>query len=204
MFLLDTDHLGILQRQTEPEFSRLIRRIGEHRPIDFLVPIVSFHEQVSGWNAYLHRALTPEAVVRAYVMFQQILADFSRMAVAPFDAAAAVEFDALRSAGVRVATMDLRIAAIAKSRQWTVLSRNLVDFQRVPGLRVEDWTTYAPSSEGPHLIKRRSTFRLIVSRSLPFSSPLGVSRYIGTFLKRRSLTSRRNGSLPIAPRPMPA
>ena len=124
MFLLDTDHLGILQRQTEPEFSRLIRRIGEHRPTDFFVPIVSFHEQVSGWNTYLHRARTPEAVVRAYVMFQQILADFARMAVAPFDAAAAVEFDALRSAGVRVATMDLRIAAIAMSRQWTVLSRN--------------------------------------------------------------------------------
>jgi tRNA(fMet)-specific endonuclease VapC len=73
-------------------------------------------------------------------MFQQILADFARMAVAPFDAAAAAEFDALRTAGVRVATMDLRIAAIAISRQWTVLSRNLVDFQRVPGLRVEDWT----------------------------------------------------------------
>jgi tRNA(fMet)-specific endonuclease VapC len=65
LFLLDTDHLGIMQRQTEPEFSRLIGRIGEHQPTEFLIPIVSFHEQVSGWNAYLHRARTPEAVVRA-------------------------------------------------------------------------------------------------------------------------------------------
>jgi tRNA(fMet)-specific endonuclease VapC len=36
--------------------------------------------------------------------------------------------------------MDLRIAAIALTRQFTVLSRNLVDFQKVPGLLVEDWT----------------------------------------------------------------
>ena len=140
MFVLDTDHLGIIQRQTQPEFSRLIVRIGQHPPAAFFAPIVSFHEQVSGWNAYLHRARTPEAVVRAYAMFQQILADFARMNVVPFDAPAVETFEALRTEAVRIGTMDLRIASIAASRQWTVLSRNTVDFVRVPGLRVEDWT----------------------------------------------------------------
>jgi len=140
VFLLDTDHLGIIQRQTQPEFSRLIGRIGQHPPAVFFAPIISFHEQVSGWNAYLHRARTSEAIVRAYAMFQQILADFARMSVVPFDAPAAAAFEALRAAGVRIGTMDLRIASIAASRQWTVLSRNSVDFARVPGLLVEDWT----------------------------------------------------------------
>lgn len=115
-------------------------RIGKHRSVDFFVSIVSFHEQVSGWNAYLNRSRSSTSVVRAYSMFQQILADFARMAVLPFDGFAAAEFDHLRSTGIRVATMDLRIAAIAISRQYGILSRNFVDFQRVPGLHVEDWT----------------------------------------------------------------
>jgi tRNA(fMet)-specific endonuclease VapC len=36
--------------------------------------------------------------------------------------------------------MDLRIASIALATGMTVLTRNLVDFQRVPNLNVEDWT----------------------------------------------------------------
>jgi tRNA(fMet)-specific endonuclease VapC len=41
---------------------------------------------------------------------------------------------------IRIGTMDLRIAAIALTHGATLLSRNLVDFKRVPELEVEDWT----------------------------------------------------------------
>jgi tRNA(fMet)-specific endonuclease VapC len=37
--------------------------------------------------------------------------------------------------------MDLKIAAIVLSHDATLLSRNLMDFRKVPGLKVEDWTT---------------------------------------------------------------
>lgn len=37
--------------------------------------------------------------------------------------------------------MDLKIAAITRSRHATLLSRILLDFRRAPGLRVEDWST---------------------------------------------------------------
>jgi tRNA(fMet)-specific endonuclease VapC len=36
--------------------------------------------------------------------------------------------------------MDLRIASIAIANQMTLLTRNRVDFERVPGLMFEDWT----------------------------------------------------------------
>ena len=73
-------------------------------------------------------------------MLHQILVDFSAAQVLAFDDAAARTCEELRTQGVRVGTMDLRIASIALSRDLTVLTRNLVDFQLIPGLRVEDWT----------------------------------------------------------------
>jgi len=35
--------------------------------------------------------------------------------------------------------MDLKIASVARVNDATLLSRNLQDFQKVPGLRVADW-----------------------------------------------------------------
>jgi tRNA(fMet)-specific endonuclease VapC len=140
MFLLDTDHIGIIQGRTIPEFERLWHRMEKHDASLFFVPIISFHEQVLGWNAYIGRATGTAGVVRAYQMFERILADFSASQLRSFDNQAAAIFDSLRSQGVRLATMDLRIAAIAIANRYTVLTRNLADFRRIPGVQVEDWT----------------------------------------------------------------
>lgn len=40
---------------------------------------------------------------------------------------------------MRIGTMDLKIAAICLAHDATLLTRNLVDFEKVPGLRVENW-----------------------------------------------------------------
>jgi tRNA(fMet)-specific endonuclease VapC len=53
-----------------------------------------------------------------------------------FDEPAAVAFQSLVRARVRIGTMDLKIAAVARSLNATLLSRNLKDFRKVPGLRV--------------------------------------------------------------------
>ncbi len=69
-----------------------------------------------------------------------VLKVFVTMPVLPFDTAAAVVFGGLQAQRIRVGTMDLRIAAIALSRGLVVLTRNVRDFGRVPGLLTEDWT----------------------------------------------------------------
>lgn len=71
---------------------------------------------------------------------RSLLDDFVVRPILDFDAAAAGEYQSLSEARLRVGTMDLRIAAIALAHNALLVSRNLADFQRVPGLKVEDWT----------------------------------------------------------------
>ena len=49
----------------------------------------------------------------------------------------------LERSGTPIGSHDLFIAAHARSRGMTLLTRNLREFQRVPGLTVEDWPTSA-------------------------------------------------------------
>ena len=49
-------------------------------------------------------------------------------------------FHRLKKQKLNIGTMDLRIAAIALHFGGTLVTRNLRDFRRVPGLPVEDWT----------------------------------------------------------------
>jgi tRNA(fMet)-specific endonuclease VapC len=46
----------------------------------------------------------------------------------------------LEAAGTPVGALDTLIAAHAISRDLTLLTRNLKEFKRVPGLKGEDWT----------------------------------------------------------------
>jgi tRNA(fMet)-specific endonuclease VapC len=57
----------------------------------------------------------------------------------PWDAEAAELFQRLRRQGVRIGSMDLKIGCIALAHDATLLTRNTVDFARVPGLRFENW-----------------------------------------------------------------
>jgi tRNA(fMet)-specific endonuclease VapC len=104
------------------------------------VSVISFQEQIAGWNTYIRRARNNETLVRGYAMFLAILTDFSTMNVLPFEASAAETFSRFRGQGVRVGTMDLRIGSIALVHNLTILTKNSVDFKRIPGLRIEDWT----------------------------------------------------------------
>ena len=62
--------------------------------------------------------------------------------VLEFDAAAAADFGRVRTAlrNQPIGPMDTLIAAHARSRDLIMVTANTVEFSRVPGLMVEDWT----------------------------------------------------------------
>ena len=139
MFLFDTNHISVWQRGEGASYERLCAHLEKHTGEEIFVSVVSFHEMVNGWNAYIVRRSKSESLVRAYFEFERILKDFSVMQLLPFDRKAAEVFDELARQRLRVGAMDLRIAAIAIANQMTLLTQNTVDFERVPGLQIEDW-----------------------------------------------------------------
>ena len=93
-----------------------------------------------GWLAVISRARNQPREVVAYERLQALLRFFNEIPVLDYTEGVAAQFEKLRRSRLCVATMDLRIAAIALTQDAMLLTRNLKDFQRVPNLRVEDWT----------------------------------------------------------------
>jgi len=131
--------LTIVQRGSGPEFDTLLGRL-QSADDDVYATIVSFEEQVRGWLAFVAGARSTAREVFAYSQLRLLLDDYGDRLVLDYDDDAAAEFQRLSKGRLRVGSMDLRIAAIALSRDATLISRNLRDFRRITALTVEDWT----------------------------------------------------------------
>jgi len=140
MVILDTDHVSFLHHGGTGPGLRLLQRLRTLDPSEIATSIVSFEEQTRGWLSFLAAARTMAAEIDAYRRLHGHLDIFCGVRVVEFDAAAATHFQQLRKLRLRVGTMDLKIAAIALASNAMVLTRNLADFRRVPGLRFDDWT----------------------------------------------------------------
>jgi tRNA(fMet)-specific endonuclease VapC len=138
VLVLDTNHVSELGYGT-PAGLRLRERLltsGE----DTATTIITVEEQLRGWLAKIHRLSDPHDQILPYRRLHERIEFFARWTVLPWDAAAADLFRKLRRQGVRIGTMDLKIASIALVHDATLLTRNASDFARVPELNVEDWT----------------------------------------------------------------
>jgi tRNA(fMet)-specific endonuclease VapC len=147
MFVLDSDYLSLIHRAESALGGRIRRRIEEVGSAEFATTIVNFDEQTRGWLAFAAKSKSNAELIEAYRRLEGHLRAFCPMQILSFDEPAATRCQALRSTKIRIGTCDLRIAAIVLSQNAILLSRNLVDFQRVPGLKVEDWTSGVTSVE---------------------------------------------------------
>ena len=69
MYLLDTDHLSLLQRSGEGA-QRLLARLADVSADEVAVTIISYEEQTRGWFSFLAQARSLEAQVKAYRLIQ--------------------------------------------------------------------------------------------------------------------------------------
>lgn len=139
MRILDTDHMSLLERGGGMALT-LQMRLDPLPETEIATTIVTYEEQMRGW---LSRAAQADTLVKTQAAYTRLISHietFQNIIILPFDSAAAAEYDRLRQMRIRIGTMDMRIAAIALANNATLLTRNLGDFGKVPGLRAEDWS----------------------------------------------------------------
>lgn len=137
MLVLDTNHLTELGYGKVPG-ARLSRRL-EKSGFDAVTTIVCAEEQLRGWLARIAKLRDVHEQIAAYAELGARVNFLAAFTLLPWDREAADLFLRLRKQGVRIGSLDLKIACIAIAHDATLLTRNTVDFARVPGLRFENW-----------------------------------------------------------------
>lgn len=134
VYILDTDHVTLHQRG----HAQVIAQCHQRLPNQLAVTVISVEEQMRGRLAQIGH---PNAsLASAYGLLGATLDYFCDLMVLPFDAAAHRRYEQLRGEGIRIGTLDLRIAAIVLQRNAILVTRNRRDFGRVPGLKLENWS----------------------------------------------------------------
>ncbi len=139
MILLDTDHLSVLSEVEGSGAKFLKGRMERSTDQVFATTIVSVEEGLRGWLAFINRYQDIHKQIPAYFRLGKLFDFLFDWEILLFDFRAAEEFTRLRRERVRIGTLDLKIGSIALVHNALLLSANLRDFRKVPGLRVENW-----------------------------------------------------------------
>lgn len=136
LYVLDTDTVQLFQN----EHPLVIARVRAVAPGDLAISVVTVEEQLSGWYAQLRQAKRPERLAWAYRRLAATVRFLSQIQIVDFDEPAIQRCEQLMKRKLKVRKTDLRIAATVLERGAILVTRNLRDFQRVPGLHIEDWS----------------------------------------------------------------
>jgi tRNA(fMet)-specific endonuclease VapC len=140
MILIDTDHATYLKYPESERGGRFIERLSAVPRSEVIgVAIVTIEERMRGWLAVIAKEKQAKRQVLAYRELARLFEFYQEFEIVPFDEAAARRFEDLRIQRLRLGTMDLKLAATALVNDALLLSANRRDFERVPGLRVENW-----------------------------------------------------------------
>jgi tRNA(fMet)-specific endonuclease VapC len=140
MYILDTDHISILDRSglaAQPLLAKLI----QVNPTQVATTIITYEEQMRGWLSYTAKTNIIAEQIAAYQKLERHISNYRKILVLSFDEKAGAIFQNLRKQYPRLGSMDLKIAAISIANQSTLLTRNTRDFSQILNLSIEDWTT---------------------------------------------------------------
>ena len=136
LYLLDTTTLTLLQRK----HPRVTANVAAHVGHAIAVTSINVEESLGGWYSLLRQARTNTEQASAAVRLSNAVMHLASYRVYPITESALDHFDRLVKQKLNIGRMDLKLAALALGLGAFVVTNNLRDFGRVPGLLVEDWT----------------------------------------------------------------
>ncbi|PSB18418.1 type II toxin-antitoxin system VapC family toxin [Phormidesmis priestleyi ULC007] len=135
-YILDTEHVTLLENGD----LACIKHLDSVGYELVALTAITVEERVQGWLSAIRRASAPaqsERLIWAYVGLRQTVQYLNGFTILDWTNSASRQFAELRGQ-VRIGTQDLRIAAIARSTNAILVTRNLKDFSQVPDLQTED------------------------------------------------------------------
>ncbi len=127
-YMLDTDTVSFALRGEGHVGPRLL----DHRPSELCISSITLAELRYG--AEMRRSRKLRRLIDVFV---------ETIAVAPFDQVAADHFGTVAAGlarhGTPIGGLDTQIAAHARALGLTLVTNNTKHFERVPGLRTENW-----------------------------------------------------------------
>jgi len=95
MYILDTDHLSLIQRNGQ-EGKLIGAKLATIEPsVEVAVTVITYEEQIRGRLSVISKAKTPEEQVTAYQGLQQLALDYRSIPIVPFCRTAALKYQRL-------------------------------------------------------------------------------------------------------------
>jgi predicted nucleic acid-binding protein len=138
VYLYDTDTVTAIHMGTD-SVTEKVSRIPRSRT---LVSIVTVAEVMQGWLADVNRSQSSVKgnICLAYDNLSRAHENLKSFNIIRYDAQAEAVFESFPAAVRRTGTNDCRIAATAIAHGLIVVTRDMQDFARIPGVQFEDWT----------------------------------------------------------------
>ena len=139
MYLLDSDVLTLLfHRKGQQLF--LEQRILSQPAEKLFISIISVDEALRGVRRLIDNPPSKDGGWEGCRLLRKIMKAYSGFEICPYTPEATAIFKTMPAAAKRKGSNDCKIAAIALSRGFTVITRNVADYREIPDVDFEDWT----------------------------------------------------------------
>jgi tRNA(fMet)-specific endonuclease VapC len=135
IYIFDTDHLNFYGRNNSAIMRRLLSANAR-----LITTAINLEEQMKGRLAQIAEAQDEMMKLTAYQRLVETVMFLSEFIILQYSAKSYNIYEKLRKEYICVGNQDLRIASITLANNGILLTKNKQNFNKIPGLIIEDWS----------------------------------------------------------------